>query len=70
MRDENLLLFMPLDCITTETGQDLIKANRLKYEDLQKEDSENLRAGNVIVIKYGNHCVFNVIIKQNFDSKP
>ena len=71
MRDDNLVLFIPADCrLTTETGQELIKQNRLKYEDLQKEDTENLQVGNVIVIKYENHCVFNIIIKQSFDSKP
>ena len=71
MRDDNLVLFIPADCrLTTETGQELIEENRLKYDDLQKENPENLQVGNVIVIKYENHCVFNVIIKQNFDSKP
>ena len=70
MRDDNLVLFIPSDCrLTTETWQELIKQNRLKYEDLQKEDTENLQVGNVIVIKYENHRVFNVIIKQSFDSK-
>ena len=50
MRDDNLLLFIPSDCkITTETGQELIKENRLQYDDIQREDPENLQVGNVIV---------------------
>ena len=71
MRDDNLLIFIPSDCkITTETGQELIKENRLQYDDIQREDPDNLQVGNVIVIKYEHCCIFNVILKQTFDSKP
>ena len=38
MRDDNPMLFIPPDCkITTETGQELIDKNRLKYEHLRKK---------------------------------
>ena len=71
MRNDKLLLFIPSDCkITTETGQELIKENRLKYEDVQRKGSENLQVGNLIVIEYEHYCVFNVIIKPSFNPKP
>ena len=71
MRNDNLLLFIPADCkLTTETGRELIQTNRLIYTDIQNETPENLEVGNVLVIKYEDNYVFNLIVKQSFDSKP
>ena len=71
MRDDNLVLFIPADLkITTQTGRELIQSNRLIYEDLLNENPENLQIKNVIVIKHENYCIFYLIIKQTFDSKP
>ena len=70
MRNDHLVLFIPADCkLTTETGQELLKENRINYDDLKNELPENLKVGNVIVHKYNHLCVFYLIIKQNFDSK-
>ena len=71
MPNNTLLLFIPADCkVTTETGRELIQTNRLIYTDIQNENPENLEVGNVLVIKYEDNYVFNLIVKQSFDSKP
>ena len=55
---------MPADCkLTTETGQELLKENRINYDDLKNELPENLKVENVIVHKYNHLCVFYLIIK-------
>ena len=71
MRNDNLIQFIPVDCkLTTEASQELISQNKFKYDDLKSESPESLQLGNVIVYKYEEHCVFNLIIKETFDSKP
>ncbi|XP_051170097.1 uncharacterized protein LOC127287306 [Leptopilina boulardi] len=71
MREDNLAIFIPADRkFTTETNKQVLTENRMKIDDLLNEDNENIEVGNVIVFKYEDHCVFNMIIKPTFDSKP
>ena len=71
MRRDHLVQFIPADCkLTTETSQELINQNRFNYDDLKREMKENIQLGDVIVYKYDHQCVFNLIIKETFDSKP
>ena len=66
----DLIQFIPVDCkLNTEASQELISQNKFKYDDLKSESSESLQLGNVIVYKYEEHCVSNLIIKETFDSK-
>ena len=71
MRNDHLIHFIPADCkLTTEVSHELIKENRINYEDLKIEPIENRQVGNVIVHRYEDQCVFHLIIKSTFDSKP
>ena len=56
--------------LTTETNRELIRENRFKYEDLKRESADDIQVGNVLVYKYDYQCVFNLIIKETFDSRP
>ena len=44
--------------MVTGTRQELLKENRINYDDLKNELLENLKLGNVIVYKYNHLCVF------------
>ena len=62
--------FSCIRILKDETGQELRVNNRIIYNDLKIEYLENLRLGNIIVIKYENYSVFYAIIKETFDSRP
>lgn len=71
MRDDNLAIFIPADRkFTTETNSQLINNNKMKIEDLNNEDESLMEVGNVIAFKYEEFCVFNLVVKPTFDSKP
>lgn len=64
MRDDNLILFILPDCkLVTKSGKELIIMARLRSEDLQCEEPENLQVDNIIVVKYKDYRIFSLIVK-------
>lgn len=68
MKPDNLVHFISADCIlNTPISRELIDEGILVVQSLKNEKPE---IGQVLVFKYGNQLVFNLVVKNTFDERP